>query len=95
VAVRTGTENRSVYIEVEDAGIGIDERQQKKIFEKFYRVSEGLVHTAKGSGLGLSLVQHIMHAHGGTVDVSSVPGSGSRFRLRFPLQQKALQQQTG
>ncbi|MBE0644609.1 MAG: HAMP domain-containing histidine kinase [Bacteroidetes bacterium] len=85
IAVRTSCDERSVWIEVEDHGMGIALPQQKKIFEKFYRVSEGLVHTAKGSGLGLALVEHIMHAHGGHIDLRSVPGEGSRFRLVFPL----------
>ena len=52
-------------ISVTDRGIGIPKAEQKRIFEKFYRVENSLVHTTKGSGLGLALVQHIMEAHGG------------------------------
>jgi two-component system phosphate regulon sensor histidine kinase PhoR len=55
----------------------------------FYRVPAGLVHETKGSGLGLSLVRHIMAAHGGSVDVTSAPGEGSTFRLVFPPQSGA------
>lgn len=89
ITVRTGTSDSGtahseVWVEVEDRGIGIPADQQKQIFEKFYRVGAGLVHTAKGSGLGLTLVDHIMRAHGGRVDVWSVPAAGSRFRLVFP-----------
>ena len=85
ITVRTGGSAEEVWVEVEDNGIGIPLPLQKKIFEKFYRVSEGLVHTAKGSGLGLALVDHIMRGHNGRVDLRSTPGEGSRFRLVFPV----------
>ena len=76
------------YIEVRDRGIGIDVQNQKRIFEKFYRVSSGMVHNTKGSGLGLSLVKHIMNAHRGTATVKSEPGKGSTFRLSFPIRHR-------
>lgn len=85
IRIATGASNDMVYVDVEDHGIGIDTHDQKRIFEKFYRVSSGLVHNTKGSGLGLTLVKHIMDAHGGQVAVNSVPGKGSTFRLSFPL----------
>ena len=85
LAVRTRTGPGGCTLEVEDHGIGIAPEHHKKIFDVFYRVPAGLVHETKGSGLGLSLVRHIMTAHGGSVDVSSVPGKGSTFRLIFPL----------
>lgn len=78
-------ENGVVKLEVIDRGIGIARREQSKIFEKFYRTGDPLVHNTKGSGLGLSLVRHIAHAHGGAVDVESAPGKGSRFTLSLPL----------
>jgi signal transduction histidine kinase len=74
-----------VVISVEDRGLGIPAREQAKIFEKFYRVEKSLVHDVKGSGLGLSLVKHIVDAHGGRITVESRPGEGSRFSLHFPL----------
>ncbi len=82
--VATGTSGGRPYVEVEDHGIGIDPHHQKHIFEKFYRVSSGLVHNTRGSGLGLTLVKHIMDAHKGTVIVKSQTGKGSTFRLSFP-----------
>jgi two-component system phosphate regulon sensor histidine kinase PhoR len=85
LTIRTGRTNEGVFVEVEDHGIGIAREHQQKIFEKFFRVSDPLVHTTKGSGLGLSLVRHIMDAHAGTVTVSSTPGNGSTFRLTFPV----------
>jgi signal transduction histidine kinase len=72
-------------LEVADRGIGITRREQSKIFEKFYRTGDPLVHNTKGSGLGLSLVRHITHAHGGEVEVESTPGKGSKFILSLPL----------
>jgi signal transduction histidine kinase len=72
-------------LEVVDRGIGISRREQSKIFEKFYRTGDPLVHNTKGSGLGLSLVRHITNAHGGEVEVESTPGKGSKFTLSLPL----------
>lgn len=83
--VSTGVDHSMVYVEVEDRGIGIDPQQQKKIFEKFYRVSSGLVQEAKGTGLGLALVKHIVDAHKGTITLQSEVGKGSTFRLSFPF----------
>ena len=74
-----------VTIAVADDGIGIPREEQERIFERFHRVSTGLVHDVRGTGLGLSLVRHIMMAHGGRVEVESEPGKGSVFTLVFPL----------
>jgi signal transduction histidine kinase len=74
-----------VLVSVADRGIGIPKSEQKRIFEKFYRVENSLVHTTKGSGLGLALVQHITEAHGGRVEVTSAPGEGSTFTLSLPV----------
>ncbi|MDQ6803103.1 MAG: HAMP domain-containing histidine kinase [Acidobacteriota bacterium] len=73
-----------VRIAVRDRGIGIPASEQKKIFEKFYRVSSGLVHDVKGSGLGLAIVNHVVKAHGGRVEVASAPGEGSTFTIVLP-----------
>jgi signal transduction histidine kinase len=79
------TRGDAVRISVSDHGIGIHASEQKKIFEKFYRVGSGLVHDVKGSGLGLSIVQHVVKAHGGNVEVSSTPGEGTTFTIVLPL----------
>nr|WP_319398760.1 HAMP domain-containing sensor histidine kinase [uncultured Carboxylicivirga sp.] len=75
-----------VKISVSDYGIGIPVKEQKHIFDKFYRVTKGaLAHHAKGSGLGLSIVLHIMQAHKGSVNVISEEHKGSTFTLQFPI----------
>lgn len=74
-----------VTVAITDRGVGIAADEQEKIFEKFYRVSTGLVHDVKGSGLGLSLVKHIVVAHQGKVTVRSKPGEGSTFTIQLPV----------
>ena len=87
IGVKLYRENGSVKLEVSDHGIGIPHQEQHKIFEKFYRVGDPLVHNTKGSGLGLSLVRHIVRAHGGEVIVESAPGQGSKFTIALPVKQ--------
>jgi signal transduction histidine kinase len=81
-----------VKLEVVDHGIGIPAKEQPKIFDKFYRVGDPLVHNTKGSGLGLSLVRHIVQAHGGEVWVESAPGHGSKFIITLPVQASQVQE---
>ena len=85
IGVRLEQNKNQLVLSVADRGIGIPESEQGKIFQKFYRVGDSLVHTTKGSGLGLSLVEHIMKVHGGLVTVQSTKGKGSIFSLVFPV----------
>lgn len=85
LGVRLYRANSVLKLEVVDRGIGIDRNDQARIFDKFYRTCDPLVHNTKGSGLGLSLVQHITQAHGGDVEVESTPGRGSKFTMTLPL----------
>jgi signal transduction histidine kinase len=85
IGVNLFRDNGTVKLEVVDHGIGIPMHEQGKIFEKFYRVGDPLVHNTKGSGLGLSLVRHIVQAHGGQVLVDSAPGRGSKFTITLPV----------
>jgi signal transduction histidine kinase len=84
ILVEARRDGASVRLSVRDRGIGVAKPEQKKIFDKFYRAEDSLVHETKGSGLGLSLVKHIMDAHGGRVEVDSSPGRGSVFTLVLP-----------
>jgi signal transduction histidine kinase len=85
IGVNLYRSNGSVKLEVQDRGIGIPANEQEKIFEKFYRCGDPLVHNVKGSGLGLSLVRHIVRAHGGDVLVESAPDKGSKFTIALPI----------
>ncbi len=77
-----------VVIEVSDQGIGIEPAQQKRIFEKFYRVPSEQNRRIPGTGLGLALVSHIVEAHDGHVEVRSVLGKGSTFSMHLPVENK-------
>ncbi len=85
--VSTGKDGPIIFLEVEDHGIGIDKGDQERIFEQFYRVTDGHVHDVKGTGLGLTLVRHVMIAHKGAIRVRSARGEGSTFRMEFPMNQ--------
>ena len=89
IRLETARSGNSVRVSVTDRGIGIASGEQRKIFEKFYRAEDSLVHETKGSGLGLALVRHIAEAHGGTVELTSHPGKGSTFTLVLPLEKPA------
>ncbi len=71
-------------LSVEDNGIGMSRSEQQRVFEKFYRISQGDVHNIKGFGLGLSNVKEITELHGGMVQLRSEIGKGSTFSLFFP-----------
>lgn len=83
VAVRVQARDGQVALEVEDHGIGIPPDEGEKVFQEFYQGRNGL--RRGGYGLGLFLVRHIMQAHGGFVELRSEIGTGSRFRLVFPV----------
>jgi two-component system sensor histidine kinase HydH len=70
-----------VCITVTDTGVGMDPRQKERAFDEFFTTK------ASGSGLGLSLVRRVVEAHGGTVQLSSRQGMGTRLRLRLPCSQ--------
>jgi signal transduction histidine kinase len=82
----------AVMFAVEDNGIGIPVREQRRIFRRFYRVDQRLSRESSGVGLGLSIVELIMRGHHGTVTVKSAPGAGSTFTLRVPCAGPAPEQ---
>jgi len=87
IALGAATEKGNVIFSVRDNGEGIPSRDLKKIFKRFYQVDQRLSRNGGGCGLGLSIVQFIMRAHKGTVEVESRPGGGSMFRLILPAAQ--------
>ena len=80
-------EGEWMRIEVSDTGIGISEEHIPRFFERFYVVDKRRSRKLGGTGLGLSIVKHIVQSHGGTVSVESVPGRGTRFIMRLPLEE--------
>jgi len=75
----------AVTVSVEDHGVGIPKEDLPNIFGKFYRAHTQQTRDTPGSGLGLTLVKHIVEAHGGRVEVQSEVGRGSRFSFGIPL----------
>lgn len=84
ISVQARAAGPSVEIVVEDNGPGIPGADQKRIFDKFYRGKDPLERTIEGSGLGLSMVKHILKAHGGKVSVRSELGKGAAFTVLLP-----------
>jgi signal transduction histidine kinase len=77
---------------VQDHGIGISEEEMARIFERFYQVDQSSTRTFRGAGLGLSLVQDLLRHLGGTIEVGSAPGEGSRFTVTIPVRHPNLEQ---
>jgi signal transduction histidine kinase len=73
-----------VSLSVTDTGPGIPPAEHQKIFERFYRRGSELQRETQGVGIGLSIVKHIVEAHGGNISVQSEPGHGSRFTIELP-----------
>jgi signal transduction histidine kinase len=90
VTLQTAAENGTVRFSVQDNGIGLSRRESKRIFKRFYQVNQKGSHSGGGCGLGLSIVDFIITAHGGTVTVESEPGQGSTFIVSLPLKPKRL-----
>jgi signal transduction histidine kinase len=81
LAIETRAEGQDVVLEVADTGVGMSEEVQRQIFMPFFTTKD----VGQGTGLGLSVVHGIVTAHGGSIEVESRPGRGSRFVVRLPL----------
>ena len=85
VEVHVKSDAENVIIQVKDRGIGIPQDELGKIFDKFYQGRSALKQSVKGTGLGLTLVKHVVEAHGGKISVESKMSQGTTFSLIFPL----------
>jgi len=85
IIVSTGRQGENIRFTVSDNGIGISRSNQRKIFDRLYRVPTGNIHDVKGYGLGLSYVKAIVENHGGKIEVKSELHRGSEFIVTLPL----------
>jgi two-component system, OmpR family, sensor histidine kinase SenX3 len=95
VAIGVRRRDDRVEISVTDQGVGIDEDDLERIFERFYRVDPARSRATGGTGLGLSIVKHVAASHGGEVTVWSARGSGSTFTLHLPVHVEESGQPSG
>jgi signal transduction histidine kinase len=87
VSVHAHASAENIFFEISDSGIGISEKDQERLFEKFFRSSDREARSQTGTGLGLAIVRSIAEQHGGRVWVESKLGEGSTFHLQVPITQ--------
>lgn len=87
IELKVFSEDNFVCFSVKDNGVGLNRRQVRKIFDRFYQADTSLSRRAEGTGLGLSIVKFIVDAHKGTISVDSEPGKGSTFTIRLAAKQ--------
>ncbi len=85
IRISTENVNNGIAMTIEDNGIGISKNEQKKIFDKLYRVPTGNIHEVRGFGLGLSYVKAIVEEHHGKISIESEANKGSKFRVFLPF----------
>jgi two-component system phosphate regulon sensor histidine kinase PhoR len=86
IRISTKSNDEGLTITVSDNGVGIPSSEQRKVFERLYRVPTGNIHNAKGFGLGLSYVKAVVDRHGGRIRLESTPGQGSTFHIFLPFE---------
>ena len=82
--IQTSNQGQNLILNFSDEGIGIGKGYEQKVFEKFFRIPTGDVHNVKGFGLGLAYVKKIVELHGGSIELESEKGKGSKFTIRIP-----------
>jgi two-component system phosphate regulon sensor histidine kinase PhoR len=91
ITIKAEATRDEIVISVEDQGCGIESKHLPRLFERFYRVDKARSREIGGTGLGLAIVKHIALAHGGKVNVDSIPGKGSIFRISIPFEKRHTQ----
>lgn len=86
IRITTRSNDEGITLSVTDNGIGIPRSEQRKIFDRLYRVPTGDLHNAKGFGLGLSYVKNVVERHSGRIKLESTPGQGSTFHITLPFE---------
>lgn len=86
IIISLQNKDKYIWISIKDNGIGIEKKYHKKIFQKFFRIPTGNVHDVKGFGIGLNFVKKIIDAHGGQIEVNSIEGIGTEFRIGLPIE---------
>lgn len=92
IRIETRSDDMGIHLSVSDNGIGIAPSEQRKVFDRLYRVPTGNLHNAKGFGLGLSYVKNVVERHGGRIRLESKPGSGSTFHIFLPFEHEHTHQ---
>lgn len=92
IRISTRSDDEGLHLSVTDNGIGIAPSEQRKVFDKLYRVPTGNLHNAKGFGLGLSYVKNVVDRHGGRIRLESRPGAGSTFHIFLPFEHEHAHQ---
>jgi len=95
IRIATVSNDEGITVSVTDNGIGISASEQRKIFDRLYRVPTGNLHNAKGFGLGLSYVRTVVERHGGRIRLESAPGRGSTFHIFIPFEHGSATQAVG
>ncbi|MFW6306772.1 MAG: sensor histidine kinase, partial [Bacillota bacterium] len=85
VKVKAVSKDEKVLVEVIDSGIGIPSQELDRIFERFYRIDKARSRSQGGTGIGLSIVKHVMNNHNNKIEVESQPGQGSIFRFYLDI----------
>jgi signal transduction histidine kinase len=87
VSVRPGRDG--VVLEVRDTGVGVSEEERQRLFDRLYRAPGAVAAQVQGAGLGLSIVEKILHRHGGSVTIDSEPGVGTVVTVTLPADHEA------
>ncbi|HWT28579.1 MAG TPA: ATP-binding protein, partial [Methylophilaceae bacterium] len=92
IVIRWEQRGQEAVFSVKDTGIGIEQQHIDRLTERFYRVDRSRSRETGGTGLGLSIVKHILTRHQARLEIESVPGQGSTFRVVFPKARIVLKQ---